>query len=320
MSRTTRLSWLSALSALMVASCAAPSPSGWIVDREGEAPLLLSEWGIYPSMDPERPSSLAFEYEPQHPLWSNGTRKHRAFVLPEGATLARGSAGDESWVFPVGTLFFKTFSDDEGPVETRVVEIEESGWSYRVFRWDDARSEATSADITSAVELSLTIAGEPATHDIPSRRQCVTCHESAPVVWLGFAEHQRSDALVAALASAGVLGDAPTSVATVDTGDPESDAAIGYFQGNCVHCHDGSAGPANSFDLRPDVALANTIGVPTGSSAAEAGVRVAPGAPEESVLFRSFAGLNELPMPPAGVNERDAAMVETLRAWIEGLE
>lgn len=315
-------SWLkrcARLSLLVVVSCGDPAPSGWIVDRAGEAPALLSEWGIFPTMDPADPSPLAFGYEPRNPLWSNGTRKHRAFVLPEGTTLGAAEAGD-GWSFPVGTLLFKTFADDEGPVETRVVELEADGWSYRVFRWNDERTEATQADIGSAEELTLIIDGEPATHAIPSRRQCVTCHESAATVWLGFGAQQRSEALVADLTAAGVLGDAPATVAGVDTGDPESDAVVGYFQGNCVHCHNGIAGPANSFDLSADVALANTIGVPTGSSAAEAGIRILPGAPEESVLFRSFAGLNELPMPPAGVNERDAAMVETLRTWIEGLE
>jgi len=305
--------------ALALGACGEAAPTGWIVDREGEAPELLSEWGIYPAMDPADPSPAAFAYEPRHPLWSNGTRKHRAFVLPEGATLARGTE-EGQWSFPAGTLLFKTFSDDDGPVETRVVELEGEGWSYRVFRWNEARTEATLADIDGAEELTLTIDGEPAAHSVPSRRQCVTCHESAPAVWLGFGAHQRSEALVDELGSAGVLGDAPVTVATVDTGDPASDVVVGYLQGNCVHCHNGIAGPANSFDLRPSVALSNTVGVPTGSSAAEAGTRIVPGSAEESVLFRSLSGLNELPMPPVGVDERDGPMIDTIRAWIEGLE
>ncbi|MBO6940645.1 MAG: hypothetical protein JJ863_37070 [Deltaproteobacteria bacterium] len=307
----------SLLLALVIGGCGDPAPTGWIVDRVGDPPELLSDWGIYPAMDPAEPSSLAFAYEPRNPLWSNGTRKHRAFVLPEDATLA---GSEDDWAFPPGTLLFKTFSDDDGPIETRVVEILAEGWSYRVFRWNEDRSEATMVGIDSPTEVAITVDGAAATHAVPSRRQCVTCHESAPSVSLGFGPYQRSDDLVGALASAGVLGAAPTRVAEVSTGDAASDTVVRYLQGNCVHCHNGIAGPANSFDLRPEVALANTVGTPTGSSAAEAGIRIVPGDPDESVLFRSFSGINELPMPPVGVQARDAAMVETMREWIEGLE
>jgi hypothetical protein len=303
---------------LCLAGCGDPGPTGWIVDREGEPPAQLSEWGIYPSMDPAELSTIAQGYEPRHPLWSNGTRKHRAFVLPEGAAI--DNADPERWVFPTGTLLFKTFSDDDGPVETRVVTIEADGWSYRVFRWNAEGTEATEANIDRDEEVELTIDGEPAMHGIPSRRQCVTCHESAPAVWLGFGALQRSAELMSTLEADGALAAPPAALPTIDTGDAASDSVVGYFQGNCVHCHNGIAGPANSFDLGADVAIANIVDVPTGSSAAEAGTRVVPGAAEESVLFRSFAGLNELAMPPVGVSERDEAMVAELRAWIEGLE
>jgi len=316
MRATLQRSWMAL--ALFCSGCGEAGPSGWIVDPVGEAPAALSEWGIYPSMDPAELSPIAHRYEPRHPLWSNGTRKHRAFVLPAGATIDNGDP--EAWVFPEGTLFFKTFSDDAGPVETRVVRVGEGEWTYKVFRWNDERTEATEVSIDRADDVELTIDGAPAAHAVPSRRQCITCHESAAALWLGFGAHQRSEALVANLEADGALAGAPSAPAVVDTGDGASDAVVGYFQGNCVHCHNGIAGPANSFDLRPAVALANIIDVPTGSSAAEAGTRVVPGSPEESVLFRSFAGLNELAMPPVGVSERDEAMVATLRAWIEGLE
>lgn len=299
--------------ALFAAGCGGEAP-GWIETREGPSPDALSEWGVYRGMDPAQPTDALVAYEPRHPLWSNGTRKHRALWLPEGARV--DGSGDE-WVFPEGTLFFKTFSADAGPIETRVIALGGDGWTFEVFRWNDEGTEATRVAIDAAEEVAITVDGEPATHAIPSRRQCITCHESAPAVWLGFGPYQRSAELADAL---GARLDGPASEpATVATGDPLSDEALRYFQGNCVHCHNGIPGPANAFDLRPEVALANLVDQPTAGSAAEAGIRVLPGDPEASVLFRSVAGLNELPMPPVGVSQRDDAAVAMLRRWIESL-
>lgn len=302
---------------LLAASCGDGELEGWLVSREGPSPDFLSEWGIYPDMDPAVPAASAIAYEPRHPLWSNGTRKHRALWLPSGATVDNSGG---AWAFGEGTVFFKTFADDAGPIETRVLMLDAEGWTFDVFRWSEDHSEATRVSIDTADDVTITIDGVEGQHSIPSRRQCVTCHESAPQVWLGFGAHQRSASLVESLESDGRLSMPAIELPTIDTGDDRSDRAVGYFQGNCVHCHNGIAGPANAFDLRPAVALANVVDQPTGSSAAEAGIRVVPGDPESSVLFRSIAGLNELPMPPAGVSQPDDAAIEMLRVWIENLE
>ncbi|HJL14748.1 MAG TPA: hypothetical protein RMH99_03775 [Sandaracinaceae bacterium LLY-WYZ-13_1] len=300
----------------IVAGCAEPS---WVDDPVGMLPERLSEVGIYP--DPSDLDTLhdrAVVYAPVHPLWSNGSAKHRALLLPEGATI--DNTEPERWRFPVGTLFFKTFSFDDGPVETRVIRRTDEGWEYAAYRWDESGSDATRLDIARDTSVQGRLDGELVDHAIPSERQCRTCHESNETVVIGFEELQLG-ARMEALASEGVFAvPPPDETERVRGSDAQSTEVLGYLQGNCVHCHNGVPGPANSFDMRHEVALGNLIEVPTGASAAEAGIRVVPGEPEESVLFRSFTGMNELPMPPVGVQHRDARAVEMFRVWIAGLE
>jgi hypothetical protein len=103
---------------------------------------------------------------------------------------------------------------------------------------------------------------------------------------------------------------------------PLTTSVLGYFAGNCVHCHNGTNGAASSFDLRPDVALSNVIDQPTASSATADGIRVFPGKPADSILYLGVKGGTELEvkdMPPLGVALRDEGAVQLLNDWITAL-
>ena len=100
---------------------------------------------------------------------------------------------------------------------------------------------------------------------------------------------------------------------------------LGYVTGNCTHCHNGEPDLANSsFDLRPDVFLANTVGRETESSASGLGVRIVPGDPDASVLYLAFThqdnGTDIKAMPPLGIQLRDVAAGERMRDWISSLQ
>jgi hypothetical protein len=159
-------------------------------------------------------------------------------------------------------------------------------------------------------------------HEIPSERQCRTCHEANGAMVIGFSELQLAAAgTLDALVERDVLSDpVPDAPDRIEGHDAVTTAVLGYLQGNCVHCHNGIPGPANAFDMRHRVALENLVGVMTTSSAVEPGLRVAPGAPDESVLFRLFTGASDLAMPPLGVQRRDEATADLFRTWIASLE
>ena len=282
--------------------------------------LLLTSCGHRLDFDigapfPDKLSELDFEtardvvpFEPQWPLWSNGLDKERWVYLPRGTTVDTSA---EEWAWPEGSLFFKTFSFHGDPVETRILRRTADDWEYAAYRWEGA-----DADLLSLDEAVTVLGGN---HAIPTEFDCKMCHEpgGGPV---GFSPRQLGQQ---ALDDLGDLFDFVPNAQPVQADDAATTDVIGYWLGNCTHCHDGQSGDQHSFDLSPDAALDNTLGVQTDSGATAPGVRIVPGEPESSILFLAVSGEHEndeiKAMPPVGVQVRDAGHVESLRIWIEQL-
>jgi hypothetical protein len=301
----------------------------WLVEAPLSAlPAKLSQVGIYDGARASEPLPPALSYEPGYPLWSDGGQKFRSLVLPESGRI--DASDPESYVFPVGTLIFKTFAfatparpELSVPVETRLLRLTSDGWELAAYAWNDDATDADLLDLKrSQTRDVLSEDGALVQHAIPSRLECRQCHESSTSEVLGLNELQ--------LAKSGSLNDvaerlspAPSAAPlTLPAHGPTTTAVLGYFVGNCVHCHNGTNGAASSFDLRPDIALANIIDQPTASSATADGIRIAPGKPDESILLLGIQGGTELEvkdMPPVGVALRDQSAVELLRGWITAL-
>lgn len=308
-----------------------PGAATWLDAPLAAFPEDLADVGIYPSFpDTVDVHALAFSYEPRWPLWSNGLSKDRLLVLPFGEAITVGTDG--LWSFPVGTLVFKTFASEAGdPVETRLIRRLEDGWDYAVYGWQGDGQEALRLDISASTPARVTRAdGTDYEHRIPSEKQCQKCHESGVDVLLGLTPIQLGTAdddeawtpLEAMVAGGLFSTPARTEPETIAGPDALTTEVMGYFTGNCVHCHNGLDGPSNSFDLRHDVMLDNTIGVESESTWG-VGPRIVPGHPEQSMLFVGFSMETEDPeikdMPPLGVQVRDAEAVELLRTWILAL-
>jgi hypothetical protein len=311
---------------------ASPPAGSLVTDPLAPLPDTLAEVGIYPEApDLSVVADGAIHYEPAWPLWSSGSDKHRFVVLPVGASV--DTSDPDRWVFPVGTLLFKTFLYADGvdgcarPVETRVIRKAEDGtWDYAVYGWDEAGMAASQLDLGEPVPIPVVGADGPFDHHVPARIECRACHESGVAEVLGFARLQLSvprvdgeDDQLEVLAASGVLSES-NELDIIDDPDDGTRRVLGMFAGNCVHCHNGSGGPSSSFDLRHDVALANTVNHETESSASASGIRIVPGSPETSILFLAFSGETDDPevsaMPPMGVDVRDQAAIELLRAFI----
>ena len=303
-----------------------------LTDPRLELPQKFSQVGLYTGaalppafLDAPRP---ALPYEPGYPLWSDGGDKYRAIVLPEGASI--DASDRKNYVFPVGTLIFKTFAyktpnspDDAVPVETRLLRLRDDGWELGAYGWADDASDAELLDLKQTRTRDvLGRDGQVVAHAIPNRLDCRQCHESSANEVLGITELQLVKS--GSLSKLGSAVDPQPSApyAALPQHGPLTTAVLGYFVGNCVHCHNGGNGAASSFDLRPDVALANLIDQPTTSSATADGPRVAPGKPDESILFLGVQGGSALEvkdMPPVGVALRDTDAVQLLKDWISAL-
>lgn len=171
-------------------------------------PETLEETGFY--------ALAKTEFAPSYPLWTDGAAKRRWIHLPAGTAIDKSDP--QAWEFPVGTRLWKEFAY-ERRVETRFIErLADGRWRYAAYRWNDAGTHATLAPAAGAM------AG---LHRIPSRDDCVVCHEGPRTPVLGYSRVQ-------------LAGEA-------------RHAALGYLHGNCAHCHNPDALPGLGFSLaQPD--------------------------------------------------------------------
>jgi hypothetical protein len=303
-----------------------------VEDPLGAMPYKLSETGIFENIRNLRPIDRAIRFEPAWPLWTNGSTKQRWLLLPKGAKI--DNSVRTRWVFPDGTLFWKTFGyPGEGSpslVETRILRKARDGWDYHVYKWSDGDADLLPLDTRVRVSAQ-TEDGKKLMHEIPSRFDCRSCHESNPTPVIGFDELRLNVSYADAeasqllqLSAAGLFEwPVPQQPDIVAHADERTRQVLGYLHGNCVHCHNQSAGSMSALDLSHAHALENIVGVATDATGQAAGTRVQPGAPEQSILYLAVAGDDSLaelePMPPLGVQLRDEHAIELLRAWILAL-
>ena len=247
-----------ALAALLATSAAAPPPGD----------LRATGYGATP----------AEEFVPQYPLWSDGQSKRRWLHIPEGAAI--DESDPDRWEFPVGTRAWKEFSRDGHKVETRFIERRADGsWRYATYLWNPEGTVATLAPADGVPESG-----------IPSRADCVACHEGAAAPILGYSAVQLRTKL---------------------------EPAIGYLHGNCGHCHNNDALPAL------DMVLAQRASDPAASTQETMTAllgrygRFRHEERRESVLVARMRSTNPLTrMPPIGVSVPDSQQITALETWL----
>ncbi|MDM7915125.1 MAG: hypothetical protein QUU85_07645 [Candidatus Eisenbacteria bacterium] len=121
------------------------------------APARLADTGLYSDPATRTVAQENIPYEPQYPLWSDGAVKRRWVHIPPGTHI--DASDPDHWQFPIGTRFWKEFSFDGRPVETRFITRGDNGeWMYFAYRWNAEGTDAVLAPeqgIRSVVGLSL---------------------------------------------------------------------------------------------------------------------------------------------------------------------
>ena len=310
-------------------------------------PERLVDTGLYvPGSTTEvRAENLAFA--PQYPLWSDGSSKRRWIYLPPGSVI--DAADPDAWVFPIGTRLWKEFSVGPRRVETRYLErLADGSWRFAAYAWNEDGSDAR---LAPAAGLRVKVAGAPAGgHAIPSRADCLACHEGSAVPVLGVgalqlspdrdplaphADPPRPDhADLRTLVAQGRLVNLPPALLArpprVAAATPVARAALGYLHGNCGHCHN-DAGALDGIDLTLAQRAAPQAGSvertlhsllghssrfrPAGAASAQ---RIARDGSGQHMLTRRMKSSNPLErMPPLGVQVVDDAGVALVERWID---
>ena len=271
-------------------------------------PARLSETGLH--------DAGVVAFTPLYPLWSDGASKRRWIRLPAGTSIDATQV--DAWNFPPGTKLWKEFGF-ERPIETRLIErLPDGTWRFATYVWNAA---GTDADLAPEGGVrALPVASAPnGRYAIPSRGDCLACHEGAPVPVLGFSAVQLAPDLRDWMAR-GVVRGAPKTL--IDS-PPRLAPALGYLHGNCGHCHN-EAGAVAGIDL----VFAQRAADPSASAqrtrhslfGRESRFR-SPGASavhRESVVTQRMNSTNPYSrMPPLGVSVVDREGVALVEQWIK---
>jgi hypothetical protein len=324
------------------------APSGLSAgDAISKLPRTLRDTGLFAPGTPRTVRDGIVGFSPQYPLWSDGAEKRRWLFLPPGTFI--DAARPDEWVFPRGTRLWKEFALGGRPVETRYIErLRDGSWRFATYVWNEAGDDAVLAPEQGIA--ALPVRGAPnGRYAVPSRDDCLACHESTAVPVLGLGALQLSpdrDPLAPAgrprrdaevdlrgLVARGWLRRLPAALLerppVIPAATPVERAALGYLHANCGHCHNASdARVPVDLTLQQRVAdpeaarreaLRSALDAPSRyrPPGAERALVVAPGHPEHSVLATRMQSRDpRTQMPPLGTSISDPDGLALVKRWI----
>jgi putative heme-binding domain-containing protein len=267
--------------------------------------------------------------------------------LPEESVLARTVTVD---VWEAGAP-----APRPRPIETQILHRENGSWRPYTYIWGDDEADATLADAAGASRM-LAVADPAApqqratrVHRVAARAECVLCHNpwiEAQTTVFGVQSASPLAVSIDQLDCAGPATDenqlrrlerlgyfarplpwregrSRTLVDPYDAGGDFDARARSYLQVNCAHCHSQHAGGTALIALGAGLALGRTgtVGAPPvqGSFGIDDARIIAPGVPEQSVLYYRIAKMGAGRMPRIGSQEVDARGVRLIADWIARL-
>ena len=180
-------------------------------------------------------------FSPQYPLWSDGAAKRRWIRLPAGTAI--DAAKPDAWEFPPGTQLWKEFAFErpsrDAPHRTA---RRTASWRFATYVWNAAGTDAELVPDDGV--RALPVASAPnGRYAIPSRADCLACHDGPPVPVLGFRAVQLGDPTARPRRARGMVKNLPRVAArdrrhaSRHPSDRHRAPALGYLHGNCGHCH-----------------------------------------------------------------------------------
>jgi chitodextrinase len=312
------------------------------------APATLSAAGWFSDLVALTPAASLVAYDVVIPGWSDYALVTH-WVRRASPTATFGFSPEGAWSAPAGTLWIQQFDIEtvcgdpasRVRVETRVLLRTADGAVALSYRWNDAQSDATLVPEAGAGFDYVVCDGAANTTrrwTIPSRNQCLGCHNAVAGYALGFRTRQLNRAgptgtgvgnQIAALAAAGWLDPAPPQPASLpahprlaDTCVPLETRARAWLDASCSACHQPGGASGRAFDLRATTALAATglVGGSVNNTLGDPAMRlVAPDFPEHSAVAvrLSLRGTNQ--MPAVGRSEVDPLGSRLVSEWVHRL-
>jgi len=256
----------------------------------GALPALVSLTGIFSNTTNMTPVSSLIPYMPNTPLWSDGALKTRYFSVPNTGGVVTASeqiafVSTNSWTFPAGTVFVKTFelnTDTTNPnvrhrLETRLLVRDINGAVYGVtYKWraDNSDADLLSSSLIENIQITNATGISTQMWYYPSPADCLTCHTPAANYVLGVSSRQLNGSLT--YPGSGVTDNQLRTLNQLGLFSPAFDEASitnfeklsaltnltasleervrSYLDANCAQCH-RPGGTGITFDARYDTPL-----------------------------------------------------------------
>jgi hypothetical protein len=306
-------------------------------------PATLMASGLFTGLNANGTLVLATGVEPFTPkyaLWSDGADKSRWVYLPPGAKI--DTSDPDHWSVPVGTKFWKEFAVQGKRVETRLIWRFGPGpddFLYAAYWWKPGDAGTATNAALADPDVGVPSANGT-THDIPPRKDCVTCHGSLMEHVLGFGAlelaHTMSGVTTTTLTQGGRLTQPLPSNLEFPGPDAATRDVLGYLHANCGNCHNTTPGvfmiPEPRMDLRVRVgqtldqtgAYRTAVNVEVTKfyhpTAPTIKYRIAGGDPTRScVSFRMADLAKDNRMPPIATKVVDTQGLAAVNAWIATL-
>ena len=206
-----------------------------------------------------------------------------------------------------------------------------SGWTALPYRWNEQQTEARLELAGARIDLA-TPTGAAFSYAIPNKNQCKECHALGGVVTpIGPKARNLAASWLKGLHGAGKLDAVPTVSHRIPLWEargaaPIAQAARGYLDVNCAHCHNPAGSASNSgLDLRwqqDDPARYGVMKRPVaaGRGAGTFEFDVLPGDPAHSILtYRLASTEGGIAMPELGRAKVDPAGLDVVTRWIASM-
>ena len=308
---------------------AAAGVSNAVVTGSG-FPATLSEYGFFADYAAQKPAADVTAYRLNTPLWSDGAEKLRFVYLPTGKKALAG--GEGLLQLPVGAALIKTFKFGGRLIETRVLLHRADGWLALPYVWDADQREARLTLGGKRVDLTGPD-GQPFSYAVPNKNQCKECHGLAgQVTPIGPKAYNLAPTWLAAFQQAGKLDKVPQVARRIPLWEardqaPAADAARGYLDVNCAHCHNPQGAASNSglylgwFERDPIKLGIGKRPVAAGRGSGNLDFDIVPGDAAHSILYYRMASLEGgIAMPELGRAKVDPAGLAAVQRWIGGMK
>ena len=318
-------------------------------DSHTKFPKRLSETGLFANVAGQIPASGVTPYSVTASGWNDGALAERLVALPGNSKIQRVSANQ--WEFPEAAVLVQTLSlprRGNGAavrrVETRILTKQKGVWAGYSYVWNEAQDDATLAPIdgsevrlTSATDAKVAGKTTENTWKVPSRADCMSCHSRAANFILGLNELQsnlnvkdrETEINQLALLEGLTVIDRPmqpTAPGNTRLVNPYSQSddletrARSYLHVNCSPCH-MEAGGGNSrvrLNIERERDQMQLVGAAAQHQTFDAtsGMLVAPGNPQQSILYHRISRRGPGQMPPRGTHVVDEDALKLIHEWI----